>query len=290
MTPLHRTQSRLQRGISLIEVMVGLTIGLAIVGIALAGVHISRQLAGTTSSVTHLQQQAAYALRVIAGQVRQAGSLPLNLAFNQDPEGEKAGTLSIDPADPVAFDTRFDRKALTLASSTARPLQVGFSQHLEALHNPAARGPNPAPRIDFQQRDCLGNTPDSTTVGSQFYLTRSSSRDPTGQLLCAGSAHPSSPQGLIADVADFRVRWLRQQLVGGEPLVSVVDSAEAAQNWGEIYAAEVCLEMAGSEPISTLGQTYQPCAWKPGDRETDRGNRLRLVYRSTFQLRSQGPL
>lgn len=273
-----------QRGLSLIEVLVGLTIGLLIVGIALGGVQISRQLASTTSEAARLQQQATFALRVIGAQVRQAGALQLNLAFNQTPP---AGILSleIDPADPVAFDTSFDRKTQALDSSSAEPLQVGYAQYEERLRDPASPTDTMA---KSQLRDCLGNEPGSTIVGSGFYLKKADSTDLTGPLLCLGSSN-NTPQPIIADVADFQVVWLRQQVVNGVPQLQRVNATTAEEDWSQIYGVEVCIEMAGSEVIDTGTSTYRPCSWTSGPGSA-RGNRLRMVYRSTFQTRSQGNL
>lgn len=93
--------ARRQRGISLIEILVGLTIGLLIVGVALGAVQISRQLAGTTSEASKLQQQASHVLRIVGNQVRQAGALQLNLAYNR-PTPVDSFIADLDPVDPVA--------------------------------------------------------------------------------------------------------------------------------------------------------------------------------------------
>ena len=70
------------------------------------------KLAGTVSDASQLQQQAAYAFRVMGQQLRQAGSLRLNLA------AQKLPAATIDAADPVAFETKstdFDPTVNTLA-------------------------------------------------------------------------------------------------------------------------------------------------------------------------------
>lgn len=276
----HSSHARQQqRGISLIEILVGLTIGLLIVGIALGGVQISRQLAGTTSEAARLQQQAAFALRVIGAQVRQAGGLQLDLAFNHT--APATGFLTIDPADPVAFNNSFDRRSGALSSSTAQPLQVGYAQYAERLSSSTT---SPASQL----RDCLGGNPSGSAVTSTFSLSIPANAV-TGDLRCRGSSN-AVVQPITSDVADFQVQWLRQQVVAGQPMLQRVDATTAATDWSQIYGVEVCIEMAGSERIDTTGSTYRPCGWTAGAREADRGNRLRLVYRSTFQLRTQGNL
>ena len=65
-----------QRGVTLIELMVGITIGLLTVAVAMGALMVSRGISGTVSDASTIQQQAAYAMRVIGLQLRQAGSLP----------------------------------------------------------------------------------------------------------------------------------------------------------------------------------------------------------------------
>ena len=64
-----------QRGVTLVELMVGIAIGLLVVAVATSALMVSRGISGTVSDASGLHQQAAHAMRVIGQQVRQAGSL-----------------------------------------------------------------------------------------------------------------------------------------------------------------------------------------------------------------------
>ena len=70
-----------QSGVTLIELMVGIAIGLMVVAVAMGALMVSRSVSGTVSDASDIQQQAAYAMRVIGAQVRQAGSLRINLDY-----------------------------------------------------------------------------------------------------------------------------------------------------------------------------------------------------------------
>lgn len=269
-----------QRGVSLIELLVGLTLGLLVIGVALGAVQLAAGLAGTTSEAARLQQQAAHALRLIGHQARQAGALQLNLAYNR-PTAADSLIEGLDPADPVAFDISFDRARGALNATEAVPLQTGqayYKEHLTGSEAPASL-----------LRDCLGEEPRSATVvRSAFYLKKTAPTDVTGELMCRGSNTGTGAHSIGSGVADFQVRWLRQRIVLGEPVIDRVDAETAAQDWPKVYAVQVCVEMAGTERVDTASATYRPCGWTPGNAETDRGNRLRLVFQNTFQLRTQG--
>ena len=74
---------------------------------------------------------------------------------------------------------------------------------------------------------------------------------------------------------------------------------QAGGNWGQVQGVEVCLVLFGNEPIDLSGvpvanRSYLDCdgttsvdmANAPGARQ----NRMHLVFRNVFQLRSQGLL
>mgnify|MGYP002145104645 CR=1 FL=1 len=89
-----------QSGVTLIELMVGLAIGLLVVAVAMGALMVSRGISGTVSDASGIQQQGAYILRVVSQQLRQTGSLYLN----PDPVGGN----STDVLSPVAFEIKAD--------------------------------------------------------------------------------------------------------------------------------------------------------------------------------------
>ena len=96
----HLQHPSRQRGVTLIELMVGIAIGLLVVAVAMGAVMVSRGVSGTVSDASGIQQQGSYVLRVIGQQLRQAGSLYLN----PDPVGG-GGT---DVLTAVVFEIKAD--------------------------------------------------------------------------------------------------------------------------------------------------------------------------------------
>jgi type IV pilus assembly protein PilW len=271
-----------QRGVTLIELMVGITIGLLTVTVALSALMVSRSVSGTVTEATQMQQQAAYAFRVIGQQVRQAGSIKLNLAFS------KGAAETVDAADLVAFETDFVRATATILGKDA-PGANEYRLKLGYQNYPEPTFPSAASKSLF--KDCLGEHPSDIVIQSGFILVKAAGAA-TGELKCAGSNNTVQP--IISKVADFQVRYLVQGGTGtGAPTIQYstateVVSAGAANQWPTVFGVEVCLELVGDETINTTSTTYRDCGWKSGDAEKDRGNRLRMVFRNTYQLRSQG--
>lgn len=281
---------RAQRGVTLIELMVGIAIGLLVVAVAAAALMVSRGVSGTVSDASTIQQQAAYAMRVIGGQLRQAGSLYLN----PNPGGA-AGSNNVFA--PVAFEQKatpssgsgneFDLAAADqLLTGTDDSVTIGFRRY----RDPVFISADPMTLA----RNCLGGPSDSGApanndqrIESVFELTAN------GDLRCQGNG--AGPQPIIQNVADFQVRYLIQT---GGSTISYVTAADVGQP-GEVQGVEVCLVLFGSEPIGLPEPnparpeltSYRGCDGNWVDMTTlagERRNRLHLVFRSQFQLRSQG--
>lgn len=255
--------------------MVGISIGLLTVAVALGALMVSRGVSGTVSDASQLQQQSAYAFRVIGQQLRQAGSLRLNLA------PQKAAGEAVDMADPVAFETKVDgfNPAEDTLSAIDSPikLNVGYRNYKEPMYAFAA--------AESLQRNCLGETNSDTKIQSSFTL------DTTQNILrCAGSG---APQPFAENVANFQVRYLLQDATSGNPQIQYVNAATVGANWGRVQGVEVCLVLYGVEPIDMpAGSSYTDCDGTTSVNMTTltgtRARRMHMVFRNVYQLRSQG--
>lgn len=267
---------------SLIELMVGIAIGLLVVAAAMGALMVSRGISGTVSDASSIQQQAAHAMRTIGLQLRQTGSLRLDL----DP-----GTTSASDAYlvPVAFETKAGDFDITVADGTGAikgkdspsasefKLEVRASSYAEPLFVGGTAS---------QSRDCLGANPSTTLLESKFRLE-------DNNLKCASAGSASGAQPIVQNVANFQVRYLLQdKTAGGLSTLQSVD-ASGVTNWGQVQAVEVCLVLYGNEAIGmAAGSTYTDCdgttqvdmAALPGER----ARRMHIAFRNVFQLRSQG--
>ncbi|PIF36325.1 type IV pilus assembly protein PilW [Delftia sp. 60] len=276
-----------QKGFTLLELMVGVAIGLLVVAVATAALMVSRGVSGTVSDASGIQQQAAYAMRVIGLQLRQAGSLYLNL----DPRSQKPAAALVTST-PVAFETtaksdsglEFD-PSLNTVSGTATPttLTVGYRRYKELVYTDAAE--------QSQARNCVGGPANSSAdqrIDNVFQLSGS-------QLQCSGNG--AAAQTLVQNVADFQVRYLIQDNTKpGSPGIQYVPSANVdawtTVEWSKVRGVEVCLVLYGNEPIDLpAGSSYVGCNGTSVNMTTltgQRNRRMHIAYRNVFQLRSQG--
>ena len=176
--------ARSQRGVTLIELMIGIAIGLLTIAVAMGSLMVSRGVSGTVSDASSIQQQGAFAMRTIGLQLRQTGSLRLNL----NPGIVTAAEPYLAPA---AFETKagqFDPTTPTgilegkdSPGATEFKLDVRYSSYTEPLFVGGTQS---------QARDCLGANPDPNLLESKFSLRVN---PVTNQNWCAPAPAASPP-------------------------------------------------------------------------------------------------
>ena len=271
-----------QGGFTLVELMVGIAIGLLTIAVAMGALMVSRGVSGTVSDASSIQQQGAFAMRTLGLQLRQTGSLRLNL----NPGIVTAAEPYLAPA---AFETKagqFDPTAPNgilegkdSPAATEFKLSVRYSSYTEPLFVGGTQS---------QARDCLGANPDANLLESKFRLENN-------ELVCA-SAGSIAAQPLMQNVASFQVRYLLQDNTStpGSSTLKSVDAAGVGTDWAKVQGVDVCLVLYGTERIDmpTDGTSvYTDCDGTKVDMTTvaaPRNRRMHVTFRNIFQMRSQG--
>lgn len=238
------------RGVSLIELLVGLTLGLLVILAAIGTLMISRGASASVSEISQLQQQASYALRTMGLQLRQAGAIDATMNA----------------------DTKLFSFATSYAGygSTSAAIYGTDSADGSKLYTSTTRAPM---LPESQNHDCIGNTVAADKIEATFWLVN-------GELKCAPTSTTS--EALIKNVADFQVRY--RVLNGINSQVLSASQVEASGLWAAVKAVEVCLDMQGTEKTPDAGTSYTDCKGKPKARD----GFLHLVYRNVFDLRVAG--
>lgn len=283
-----------QSGVTLIELMVGLAIGLLVVAVAMGALMVSRGISGTVSDASGIQQQGAYILRVVSQQLRQTGSLYLN----PDP----VGGASTDVLSPVAFEIKADavgsgnsfvqEESISGADTTVTAAFRRYQDNVFLAENATSTTIG----TDFLTRNCVGAPGNSSTdqrVESIF--TFDSTKN---ELQCGGNGTAAQP--IAQNVAQFQVTYMVQTTdAAGNTTVqytkgSDMPAAATDPTWRRVQGVQVCLVLYGSEPVDMpAGSSYTDCAGTSVNMTTltgERKNRMHLLFRNTYQLRSQGLL
>lgn len=270
-----------QRGVTLIELMVGIAIGMLVVAVAMGALMVSRGVSGTVSDASGIQQQAAYAMRVIGLQVRQAGSLYLNPnPTNAASDNNLMAPVAFEATAPASgTGNSFDAVTDTL-NGTVNPisLTVGYRRYKESVHTDAAE--------QALMRNCVAwpkNDSADQRVESVFQLNGT-------ELRCSGNGAAAQP--IVQNVANFQVRYLLQDNTElGNTKIQYVE-ADSVDSWGKVQAVEVCLVLYGMESIDMpSGTNYTDCNGTAVDMASLNGiraRRMHITFRNVFQMRSQG--
>jgi type IV pilus assembly protein PilW len=276
---------RCQSGLTLVELAVSIVIGLLTIAVALAALTVSRHISGTVSDAAQLQQQAAHALRVIGQQVRQAGSVELNLAANTDGWNQPGAGVAIPLDDTVVFMTTGYAGITNVISGTDAGSKSSATLTLRYSNYWQPNAANDQGKTLF--RSCLGNGGEIDSNGQPEHrlLTSIFSFDENKQELKCADGTGAGAQAVIKNVAGFQVAYLVQTPDGNPPTVWRTNAAGVGGHWDNVDAVEVCLDMAGDERMDLPADAkYTNCA----DQRVSLQGRLHMAFKNTFQLRSQG--
>lgn len=268
-----------QKGMTLVELLVGLTIGLIVIGVATAALLTSHRLGGTVSDATTMQQAASYAFRVIGAQVRQAGSIELNLHPNLSfatPSNSFAAMqpVAFDAPDPSGSRPTFNSRADTVFGTNEPALTVGYQNYVESVTSDAD--------AESLLRDCLGQNPGKADPVTAPVLSSTFKHSAAkNELQCIGTGNT---EPIIGNVTGFQIRYIIQP--ARSTTLQYVSDPGSISKWETISAVEVCLELTGTEIISGIDgetDTYTDCTGQ----FAKYNNRIKRVFRNVYQLRSR---
>lgn len=254
---------KFQAGLTLIELMIGLAVGLLVVAVATVSLLGSRSVTGAVSDISGIQQQAAYVMRTFGTQLRQAGSLYLDLGLDADGEGEITSA--------TAFQLRGSTDTAIAENNGSVTIRfTGYEEPTFANAGPISRNCLGAP----------GSIPAGTTASIESIFTLNDT-----DLRC-------NDQPIAQNVAAFQVRYLLQGTDQDDPTM-LYTNREGVADWNRVQGVEVCLVLFGTERIDLpAGASYTGCDGSTAVNITTlaapRTNRMHYVFRNVFQLRSQG--
>lgn len=246
-------RGRRQRGVTLIELLVGLALGLLVVTAGIGTLLLSRTTSSAVTDLSQLQQQGAFALRIIGLQLRQTGSM--------DPKRELDGLYAFDKEPPMLAGTHVVVQGTDGGSG---PDTVSVA----ALPAPWSEGAG----AKLWQHDCRGGAMEAgETMDAVFSLSG-------GELVCSSRGANLS---LIRNVADFQALY-RVDLNGTARFMTATEVTDA-NLWDSVAAIEICLDLTGTENLPDTGAEYTNCH----NAQAARGTRAHLVFRNTFALRTR---
>lgn len=276
-----------QRGVTLIEFMVGLVVGMLVVLAAVASLVFTRDSVRTMTDSAGLEQQATLVMTQIGQQIKQAN------AFNGYLTGANPdmGTMTASAITAVTSSTgfiSFDRRAFAAVPDNIMG-QDGDATTSDTLVISYAR-----PNDGSLAFNCIGqdgpNNPYLSDTGAALIVNQFSvSTDGNNNLICGdditipaavGAPAPTGPsQPIAGNVRSMRIKYLSTAANTGN---ITYQTAAQVTTWSAINGLQVCLEMQG-DPTGAVAQTYIDCQ---GNTVTSKDGRVHRIVQQTFSLRN----
>ena len=312
---------RHDRGLTLIELMVSMVIGLILM-IAVVATYLGASGAGRASEAQgRMNEDAQAALGILAQQLRMAGDNPKRSNYQSAAPRNPvyvAGTYAVRGCDGKFSDitTAASIQALTCdAGGGAAADSIAISYEADGFNTVATSG--------GAATDCLGNSLpvvpavpqpqmwDGTAVvlatgitytvaDNRFYIATSDAiKSPS--LYCKGSGN-ATPQPLVENVEDLQLTYGIAKSDSATPdvagylnaagIVANADLSLLADNvrWSKVITARICVVMRSDLPVVTdaVSAQYTKCN---GEKETSPPDlRLRRAYSTTVVLRNRAAL
>jgi type IV pilus assembly protein PilW len=253
--PDRHPSARRQQGVLLVELLIGLTIGMLVATAAIGTLALSRNAASTATELGQLHQQGVHALRMMGRYVRQAGALDIRAnaatgGFAQASDFAGLGPQGAAVAGQEGRDGRPDE--FSVRQQTASGLSSAT------------------------QLDCQGGLAKTAHTDSTFLVA-------DANLRCRAL---KDAQPITDGVADFQVRYRVATAAGMQSMDA--DQVDAASGWSAVSAIEVCLHLQGDAASHPRSGSHATCQRDGAGRyaRASQDGRLHVVMRRVFDLRT----
>lgn len=272
----QRRTSLQQSGMTLVELLVAMVVGLSVIGAGLAMYVSSGSSSSASSQISQMSEDANTALSVLRTHVAMAGySRPIGatstgmtkLYGGQVIFGCQNGLSAASTSQLMSGGTTLTCN--TGAPSANETLIVAY----EADTN------NTIPTSAKTGTDCLGNeipALNNATVGNYYIAENRFYLSPTGSLMCQGSGNksspgtPGTPQAMVDNIADFSVMYGVASPDVGSPTVPgtyakrYMTASEVGTmgdaTWKNVVSVRLCVVVRSEEnALDTVAPPYVDC-------------------------------
>ena len=294
-----------QGGRTLIEVMISITIGLAVMGAIMAVYTATTSTNRQADSTQRMSEDAAVAMNFLASYIRMAGfSFPqANIVAGTVTAGSatfEVADRNFTGASVRGCDNGFTSPAVTPTTSLACATSAGpdaLVVRFEGdISNTFPSGGSPTDCLSQILAPNTASDYDSTLtytqVEARFFL-RSGTASGTTELYCGGNGNTSfTAQPIMQYVDDMAFTYGIANDISTRTVVRYVNSATIDalggtmdQNWARVVSVKICLVMRSESADQAGAAPYVNCA---GSVVTAGDKYLRRAFTSVVTLRNRG--
>ncbi len=294
MRPIRRLRAAPQRGLTLIELMVAMVLGMFLVAV---GTHLYLQTASGTrfgAIESRMNEEGALALELLRSQLAIAGYSERNAAGKRVYVGLPVWGCQRGLADT---DAAFGAGACKAGGPRNDAIVVG---HQATLLNSQSIKQNAPPDLPG---NCSNNTivavAGSHTADNRFFIAQDANGEPS--LYCRGGTGVgfSDRAALVPNVETLHLRYaITRATQPGEraphQVTAVVDASDLADAaaWTRVAAVDICLIVRSARPVSANGLSMAELTRHvdcEGNVQSAQDGRLRRAYRALVPLPNVRP-
>lgn len=295
--PAHHYQS----GMTLIELMVGMVIGLIIIGAATA-VFLAANSIGRSHDVgARLLEDGAFAATKLTRGIQRTGYVDVfsgtgrfresfddainTIIARADPENKDAFGLrygNVTGSNAAIFgcdNSVFASNNACVSSGTSSALAIAYQTNTSASTSDLSPSVTTNVGNGSGSADCNGARPPANIdyVVNRYYVNTA------GQLMCLGNGS-NTPGQIAANVEQFQIRY---GIASGaqDKRVQILTAAQvnATNAWNLVVQVELCLVMRGAGGTDNNPSVFNNCN---GTTTSTTDGRMRKTFRSVVSLRN----
>lgn len=293
------------RGVSLVEIMISLVIGLVVVGAVLLSIIGSNSAGKYQAAYAQMNEDAQIALSIISRDLQMAGyAQPTALSTTGGATTTVSLTNNIFGTTTAVYgcDTGFSSPTANPVATPSLVCGTSTNAAFEVVYE--ADRSNTIVNGSSLPSDCLGigivNGP-PYVARNRYYISSGNSGRP--ELYCSSPVNPSPDttsahiQPLIENIEGMKVLYGTSSAASPTQVVHYVTGADingltgggaVAAEWGRVISVRVCLLVRSADAVinSEDSPSYLDCS---GSSQTPTDRYLRRAYFTTATLRSAMP-
>jgi type IV pilus assembly protein PilW len=289
---------RRQRGLSMVELLVSMALGLVVVGAVIITYTSSGASGARQNALAQMQEDVQLAFSLVSRDLQMAGySEPVGIVITGGAGGTATFSKKYTGRPLFACSTPMNTATVALSASNEDGVTcsvAGSTATHSLVVNYEANASNAVVNAAGNPTNCLGSAASSVTslatptvtfslVSNRYYVS-SSGASGRPELSCAGPGVAGQP--LVENVESIKL-WMGQaDAANPRRAVRYVEPADVGADWGTIVAVRICLLMRSAEPVLAIedDKSYRDCS---GDVATSADRRIRRAFYSTVALRNK---
>lgn len=275
-----------QRGVTLVELLISIVIGLVVVGAVVVSFVGSGNAGRYQAALGQMNQDAQAALNLLSREVQMSGYIS---------PGQTLGAPALFGCDGTSGAVPFTNPAASGALTCGADTGSSKVSALEVVYEADTKTTVPA--SGGRPSDCQGNP---LTIAGTIYITRNryfidTSSSGRKELHCASAV--SSSQPLIENVEDMQLWFgvaasttpeavIRYAKAGKDTSSSNTVNGQGLAEWSNVNSVRICLLMRSADPVLTNedNATYLDCN---AQSQTSADRVLRRAYTTTAMVRTK---